>query len=264
MEGLGKPVNNYAQQFRLDSKVAIVTGASKGIGASIAKGLAEFGASVVVSSRNQEAIDEVAKELNQEGYSCIAKACNVGSNDQVQALCEATVQAFGGVDIIVNNAATNPVYGPIEDIDDRAFNKIFDVNVKGPFLLSKLALPSMKSRGSGSIINIASVEGLKPSKGIGMYGVSKAALISLSQVQAKEWGKYNIRVNVICPGLVKTKFSQALWTNEKIMDQVTTHLPIGRMAEADEMSGLAIYLASDASSYVTGGVFVADGGHMIA
>ena len=258
------PALRIAKQFRMDGKVAIVTGGSKGIGASIARGLAEFGAQVVVSSRNQEAVDAIASELVNDGFDAIGVACKVGDLEDMTRLYEATMAKYGGVDIIVNNAATNPVYGPVENVSDDVFDKIINVNTKGPWQLAKLALDSMKSRGGGSIINIASVEGLRPSQGIGLYGVSKAALISISQVLAKEWGKYGIRVNAICPGLIKTKFSQALWSNEKILNQVEKHLPSGRMAEPDEMAGLAVYLASPAASYVTGSVFVADGGHMIA
>ena len=264
MNEMINPSTRIAKQFRLDGKVAIVTGASKGIGESIARGLAEFGAQVVVSSRRQESVDAVAAAMVADGLDAIGVACKVGVIDDMKALYQATVDKYGGVDIIINNAATNPVYAPVEDVSDEAFDKIMNVNTKGPWQLAKYCLESMKSRGGGSIINIASVEGLKPSQGIGLYGVSKAAVISLSQVLAKEWGQYGIRVNAICPGLIKTKFAQALWSNEKLLKQVERHLPTGRIAEPDEMAGLAVYLASPAASYVTGSVFVADGGHMIA
>tara|TARA_R110000823_G_scaffold84061_3_gene189295 strand:+ start:65 stop:853 length:789 start_codon:yes stop_codon:yes gene_type:complete len=252
------------QKFNLKNKVAIVTGASKGIGESIARGLAEYGAKVVISSRNQETVDQVANNLKKEGYDALGIACHVGDEDQLKKLVEETMNAYGGVDILVNNAATNPFYGPLDTMENALFDKIMDINAKAPFHLANLCYPIMKKSGGGSIINIASVEGMKPSVGLGLYSVSKAALIMLTKSQAVEWGKFGIRSNAICPGLIKTKFSSALWQNEKILDQVTRHLPAGRMAVPDEMAGLACFLASDASSYCTGSVFTADGGHMIA
>lgn len=252
------------QKFDLKNKVAIITGASKGIGESIARGLAEYGAKVVISSRSQEAVDQVANNLKEEGYDALGIACHVGDEAQIKKLVDETVNAYGGVDILVNNAATNPFYGPLDTMENALFDKIMDINTKAPFLLANLCYPIMKKMGGGSIINIASVEGMKPSVGLGLYSVSKAALIMLTKSQAVEWGKFGIRSNAICPGLIKTKFSSALWQNEKILDQVTRHLPAGRMAAPDEMAGLACFLASNASSYCTGSVFTADGGHMIA
>ena len=252
------------QKFDLKNKVAIVTGASKGIGESIARGLAEYGAKVVISSRNQEAVDQVANNLKKEGYHALGIACHVGDEAQLKKLVEETMNTYGGVDILVNNAATNPFYGPLDTMENALFDKIMDINAKAPFHLANLCYPIMKKSGGGSIINIASVEGMKPSVGLGLYSVSKAALIMLTKSQAVEWGKFRIRSNAICPGLIKTKFSSALWQNEKILDQVTRHLPAGRMAVPDEMAGLACFLASNASSYCTGSVFTADGGHMIA
>ena len=251
-------------QFDLENKVAIVTGASKGIGEAIARGLAEFGAKVVVSSRKQEAVDAVAQSIKEEGGQAIGIACHVGDPEQCEKLIQQTKEAYGGVDILINNAATNPVYGPLADLDSQLFDKIMNINVKSCFLLANLCYPIMKSRGGGSVINIASVEGMKPSFGLGLYSVSKAALIMLTQNQAKEWGRDNIRSNAICPGLIQTKFSAALWKNEDLLKTMEKHLPSGRMAQPIEMAGLALFLASDASSYCTGSIFTADGGHMIA
>ena len=250
--------------FDLTGKVAIVTGASKGIGESIARGLAEYGAHVIVSSRKQPDIDAVVESYRADGLKATAIAANMDKIEAIKNLYEQTVATCGGVDIIVNNAATNPTYGPIQTIEAWAYDKIMNVNVRGPLELCRLSYDSMKSRGGGSIINISSIAGLKPDGNLGMYSVSKAALISLTQVMAKEWGKDGIRANVICPGLVKTKFSAALWMNERIMKFVERNLPVGRIGQPDEMAGLALYLASDASGFCTGSVFTADGGNMIA
>jgi dehydrogenase/reductase SDR family member 4 len=251
------------EKFRLDGKIVVITGASKGIGEAMAFALGQAGAKVVVSSRKQDAVNEVAQKLNSEGIEAIGVAANAGEKADLENLLKATEKAFGGVDIVINNAATNPVFGPVVQTDEAAFDKIMQVNVKGPFMLSKLAFPIMKQRGGGSIINISSIEGLRPEPFMGMYAVSKAALISLTKVFAKEWGSAGIRANVICPGLIQTKFSQGLWANEAIFNKVVKELPIARIGQTDEMAGLALYLASEASSYTTGGVFVADGGYTI-
>jgi len=257
-------MNRVKNQFNLEGKVAIVTGASKGIGESIARGLAEFGAKVVISSRKQDAVDAVAESFKKDGLEATGIACHVGYDDQLQQLIQSTVNQYGGVDILVNNAAINPVFGPLSEATGELFDKIMNVNVKACMLLANLCYPIMKERGGGSIINIASVEGEKPSFGLGVYGISKASVIMLTKNQAKEWGNDGIRSNVICPGLIQTKFSAALWKNEALLKQVEQHLPAGRMAQPDEMAGLALFLASDAASYCTGGVYNADGGHLIA
>ena len=252
------------KQLNLEGKVAIVTGSSKGIGKSIALGLAQKGAQVVISSRKQEACDEVVKEFSEEGLKAIGIACHVGEEDQRKNLVDETVNLFGRIDILVNNAAINPVFGPIENVDPVIFDKIMDVNVKAPWALSNLVLPVMQQINSGSIINIASVEALTPGLGLGLYSTSKAAILMLTKNQAKEWGPYGIRVNAICPGLIQTKFSAALWTNEKLLNKVEKTIPSRRMGQPEEMMGMACLLASDAGSYMTGGVYTADGGYMIA
>jgi len=256
-------MSRIKNKFDLTGKVAIITGASRGIGESIARGFAEFGAKVVVSSRNQEAVDAVAEGYRNDGLEAIGIACHVGKQDDLENLVKKTVEKYGGVDILVNNAATNPVFGKVKDVDGELFDKLMDINVKACMLLANLCYPIMKERGGGSIINIASVEGLKPSFGLGVYSISKAAVAMLTQVQAKEWSRANVRSNAICPGLIKTKFSSALWKNEDLLKQFLTLLPMGRMAQPDEMSGLAVFLASDAASYCTGGIYTSDGGHMI-
>ncbi len=250
--------------FRLDGKVAIITGSSKGIGAAIAEGLAAFGAKVVISSRKQEACDEVAARLQKQGFEAIGIACHVGEEEQCENLIKKTTDHYGRIDILINNAAINPVYGGLSKMNGEVFDKIMQVNVRAPFLLSNLVYPIMKGQNSGSIINISSVEGVKPGVGMGLYSTTKAAVLMLTKSQAKEWGSVGIRVNTILPGLIKTKFSAALWQNEKLMAQLENILPARRMAEPVEMVGLAVFLASDASSYCTGSSFVADGGYLIA
>lgn len=252
------------KHFDLTGKVAIVTGASKGIGAAMAHGLAQMGAKVIVSSRSQEAVDEVVEEIKKNGGLAKGVACHVGESSDLENLVQATLQTYQQIDILVNNAATNPVYGPLENSTEVIFDKIMNINVKACFSLANLCLPHLKENGGGSIINISSVEGMKPSDGLGLYSISKAALSMLTKTQAKEWGKYGVRSNAICPGLIKTKFSQALWSNEKMLAQVNRMLPSGRIAQPEEMVGLACFLASEAASYCTGSIFTADGGYMIA
>lgn len=247
----------------LENKVAIVTGASRGIGEKIAKGLAEHGAKVIVSSRNQDTVEKIASDIVTNGGTAKGIACHVGKKEQLENLVKATIDLYGGVDILINNAATNPVYGKLVDSQEEVFDKIMNVNVKACMTLSNLCYPSMIERGGGSIINIASVEGLKPSFGLGLYSISKAALIMLTKSQAKEWGRKNIRSNAICPGLIKTKFSEALWSDEKTLKTFTEHIPLARIAQPEEMVGLALYLSSSQSSYTTGGVYNSDGGYMI-
>ena len=255
---------NTDQQFNLEGKVAIITGSSKGIGKAIAKGLAEKGAQVVISSRSQDACDEVVKEFTEQGLKAIGIACHIGKEDQRRVLVDQTINELGHIDILVNNAAINPVFGPIEDVDPAIFDKIMDVNVKAPWALSNLVLPHMQEHKNGSIINIASVEALTPGLGLGLYSTSKAAILMLTKNQAKEWGQYGIRANAICPGLIQTKFSAALWTNEKLLNKVQKTIPSGRMGQPEEMIGIAALLASNAGAYMTGGVYTADGGYMIA
>jgi NAD(P)-dependent dehydrogenase (short-subunit alcohol dehydrogenase family) len=253
----------YRAQFDLTGKVAVITGASKGIGSAIAHGLAEFGATVVVSSRKLEAVELVAVAIRAQGGKADALAAHLGDLDAVRRLAAQTVERHGGIDIVVNNAATNPVFGPILDTDDAVFDKIMKVNVQGPLVLAQAAYSSMKARGGGSIINISSVGGLRPEPGLGVYSISKSALISLTKVLAQEWSKDGIRANVICPGLVQTKFSAALWQTEEHLQRFLRAVPLGRIAQPDEMVGLAVFLASAASAYCTGAVFTVDGGLLL-
>lgn len=248
--------------FDLSGKVAIVTGSTSGIGRAIALGLGKFGAKVVVSSRKQENVDQTLEEFKEEGVYASGIAANVGNAEDVEKLIQETTSKHKAIDIIVNNAATNPEFGPLMNASSEAFDKIMQVNVKAPFEIIKRAYPYLKHGGS-SIINIASVGGITPEPQLGAYSVSKAALISLTKVMAKELGRDGIRANVICPGLIKTKFSEALWKNKAIASMFLQKVAISKFGEPDEIAGLAIFLASDASSYCTGGVYTADGGFTI-
>ncbi|GAB3574423.1 SDR family oxidoreductase [Spirosoma luteolum] len=256
-------VSPEKQLFDLTGKVAVITGASKGIGEDIARLFARFGARVVVSSRKQEALDELAADIRAQGGEATGIAAHVGDMEQLNTLVDKTLATYGGIDILVNNAASNPVFGPSLDCDGAAFDKIMQANVKAPFELSKLCYPSMKARGGGSIIMMSSIAGHTPDPGLGMYSVSKASLNMLTKVLAKEWGPDGIRVNAICPGLIKTKFSQALWQDDKVLKHFVGRLPIARMGTTDEISPLALFLASSASTYSTGSLFYADGGTVI-
>jgi dehydrogenase/reductase SDR family protein 4 len=246
--------------FSLERKTALITGASKGIGEAIARLYAACGATVVINSRKQEELDKVAESIQEEGGTCTGIAGNAGDIEACKVLVEKVINIYGRIDILVNNAASNPVFGPVVECEEWAFDKIMNVNVKAPFELSKLVYPIMKKLGGGSVINISSIAAITPDPGLGMYSVSKAALNMLTKVTAKEWGADNIRVNAICPGLIKTKFSEALWQNEKWLNHFVKQTPIARMGTVDEIAGLALFLASDASGYCTGTIFTADGG----
>jgi dehydrogenase/reductase SDR family protein 4 len=190
-------------------------------------------------------------------------ACHVGKPEQLKALVDKTLEVYGRIDILVNNAATNPVFGQLMDVDEAAFNKIMEVNLRAPMQLAQLCHPHMAKGAKGSVINISSIGGVTPEPGLGVYSVSKAALISMTKVMAREWGADGIRANVICPGLIKTKFSQAIWQSEELTAFSVGTQPLPRVAEPDELAGTALFLASDASSYCTGAVYMVDGGHCL-
>jgi NAD(P)-dependent dehydrogenase (short-subunit alcohol dehydrogenase family) len=251
-------------EFSLAGKVAIITGASRGIGRAIALRLAGAGARVVVSSRKLENVRVVADEIAAGGGETLAVQAHVGQSDDVTALVEQTVETYGRVDVAVNNAATNPHFGPLLTADEGQWDKILDTNAKGAFRVCKAVVPHMEAQGGGKIINLVSVAGLRPSPGMGVYSVSKAALIMLTQVLAVELGHANIQVNAIAPGVIKTRFSRLLWQTPQIAGPTLAHLPLGRFGEPEDVAGLALYLASSASDYVTGAIFVVDGGMNVA
>ncbi len=252
-----------AALFDLKGKVAIVTGASRGIGEAIAVTLAEAGASVVVSSRKQENVETVAARIREIGGAATALAAHTGDAAAVTTLVEATITTYGGVDILVNNAATNPHFGPVLTAEESHWDKTFDVNVKGYLRMIKACVPAMQARGGGKIINMASIAGKIPQPGMGVYCVTKAGVIMLTEVLAAELASLNIQVNAIAPGFVKTKFSAAIWSNQAMNAAVLAGIPQQRMAEPEEIAGIALYLASPASSFTTGATILVDGGQAI-
>ncbi len=243
----------------LEGKVALVTGGSRGIGRSSALGLAQAGADVVVASRKLPDLEKVAAEIRRLGKRSLAVAAHIARMEQIINLVSKVKDEFGKIDILVNNAATNPVMDPALDIEERAWDTIMDLNLKGLFFLSQAVAKMMKEQGGGKIINVTSVEGITPGI-LPVYSISKAGVIMATKVMAKEWSKYNIRVNAIAPGLTKTRFSEALWNNPEILQNTISETPMGRVAQPEEMVGAVIYLASDISSYVTGQVIAVDGG----
>ena len=246
--------------FDLSGKIALVTGASRGIGEEIAKLLAEQGAHVIVSSRKLDGCQAVADAIAAAGGSAEAHACHVGSMEDISAIFSHIRQVHGRLDILVNNAATNPYFGDILDTDLAAFQKTIDVNVRGYFFMSVEAGRLMREGGGGAIVNTASIAGLQPGPAQGIYSISKAAVINMTKAFAKEVAQHGIRVNALLPGLTKTKFAGALFTEKSIYDAAMALVPMHRHAEPEEMAGTVLYLVSDASSYTTGECVVVDGG----
>ena len=244
--------------FDLTGKVALVTGATRGIGKGIAQELARSGAKVAVCSRKAEACEAVRAEFEREGLEVLAQPCNVSRKEDLKAIVDATVKRWGRIDIAIANAASNPYYGPLADIPDEAFDKIFANNVKSVLWLAAMTLPDMKS--GGSFIVVGSIGGLLANTVIGAYGISKAADHHLVRNLAAEWGPKNIRVNAIAPGLVKTEFARALWEDEKRARERIENTPLRRLGEPRDIGGVAVFLASDAAAFITGQCIVADGG----
>ena len=252
--------------FDLTERVAIVTGSSRGIGRAIAEQLAEHGATVIISSRKAEACAETAAAINRACGREAAKPipANISSKDELRRLVDDTNNAFGRIDILVCNAASNPYYGAMAGIADEQFRKILENNVLSNHWLIQMAAQGMLERNDGSIVIISSIGGLKGSPVIGAYNISKAADLQLARNLAVEWGKHNVRVNCIAPGLIRTDFARALWENPQTLKAVTAKTPLGRIGETDEIAGAAVYLASRAGSFMTGQTIVIDGGATIA
>jgi NAD(P)-dependent dehydrogenase (short-subunit alcohol dehydrogenase family) len=247
--------------LELAGKVAVITGASRGIGEAIARSLAAHGCDVVLASRKQEGLDAVAGSINGEGAGrALPIACHTGNPDSIEALFEGIVSHFGRLDILVNNAGTNPFYGPAVEMPEGAFDKTCEVNIKGYFVMSQRAARLMLEQKSGSIINIASIAAMSPAPGQVVYAMTKAAVIAMTKGLAKELGPAGIRINAIAPGLVETRFAAALIEDPKIRKHIEDFTPLGRHGQPEEIVGAALYLASRISSFTTGSVIVCDGG----
>jgi len=249
-------------KFSLEGKVALVTGGSRGIGRAIALTFAEAGADVAITSRKLPALEEVAEEIKEKGRKSLAIASHVAKIEDSKTLVDRVKSEWGKIDILVNNAGTNPYYGPLLNAEEWAWDVTMNVNLKGPFLLGQLVAGLMREQGGGSIINIASIAGIIPSE-LNIYSVTKAGLIMLTKVMAKEWGQYKIRVNAIAPGVVKTRLSEALWQEPEKGEQAAKSKALGYIGLPEDIAGAALFLASDASSYLTGETILVDGGESI-
>jgi NAD(P)-dependent dehydrogenase (short-subunit alcohol dehydrogenase family) len=247
-------------RFDLDGRVALVTGGSRGIGSAIATALVEQGAHVVISSRKQADLDEEAERINaQYPEKATAIAAHAGRPEDLERLVGTVMERFSRIDILVNNAATNPSFGPTIEAELGAWDKTFEVNLRGVFILTKFVYKASMETHGGAVVNVASVGGLRPGFGLGVYNVTKAGLIMLTRQLALEIGG-KVRVNAVAPGLVKTRFAEALWGNEDILERVISSNPMGRIGLPDEIAGAVVFLASDAASYINGEVIVIDGG----
>jgi len=249
-----------ADSFDLSGKVAVVTGASRGIGKAIAAEFARAGAKVALASRKQDALDEAAEAICRHGGEAIGIAAHSGDKAALYALVDRTVSQYGRLDILVNNAATNPHFGTALEAADSYWQKTIEVNLMGNVWLSQAAVKVMRANGGGKIINVASIVGITPGRYQGIYSVTKAAIISFTKTLAAELGGDNIQVNAIAPGLVQTKFAQALWGDPDLLDHVLARTPAGRIGQPEDMTGIALFLASPASDFMTGAVIALDGG----
>lgn len=250
--------------FRLDGKVAIITGSSRGIGRSAALLMARLGAKVVVSSRKAEACEAVAKTIASDGGEAAVIPCNVAGKSEVEALVAGTLDRWGQIDILVCNAAANPAFGPLAELTDDAFDKIMATNVKSNLWLCNQVIPGMAERGGGAVVIVSSIAGLRAAPMIGAYGMSKAADFALARNLAVEWSGKNIRVNCVAPGLVRTDFARALWEDKERLDKRNATTPLRRIGEPDEIAPVVSFLASPAAGFITGQTVVADGGVTIA
>ncbi len=250
--------------FDLTGKTAVITGSSKGIGRAIAEQMALAGANVVVSSRKAPACEEVVAGIKAAGGKAVSIPAHIGDKAALQNLVDKTHQAFGRIDILVCNAAVNPYYGPLAEISDEAFDRVMASNIKSNLWLCSMVMPEMAKRKDGAMIIVSSIGGLRGSPMLGAYAISKAADMQLARNLAVEWGKHNIRVNAIAPGLVKTDFARALWENPDLLAQTLKQSPLGRIGDPIDIAGAALLLASDAGRFITGQTIVVDGGVTIA
>ena len=248
--------------FRLDNRVALVTGASRGIGRAVALGLAKAGAHVALAALRLPDLEDVAGEVTALGRRALPVSAHTGRREEIDRLFDTVGSELGRLDILVNNAATNPTFGPLVEMDETAWDKVMALNVKGYLLTAQRAARLMRAQGRGSIVNVSSTGGLRASPGIGAYSVSKAAVIMLTRVLARELASAGIRVNAVAPALVETRFSEALWKDPQILSRYLEATPMNRTAQPEEMAGAVVYLCSDAASYVTGQTLVLDGGHL--
>lgn len=253
-------MSGTSQDRKLEGKVAIVTASSDGIGLAIAERLGMDGAKVMVSSRKKEKVSAAVAELKSKGVICEGVPCHVGSSADRQALVGSTLETFGGIDILVSNAAANPHMGSVLECGEEAWDKIFDINVKSALMLTQLCVPHMIDRNGGSIVYVTSIAGYVPINLLGAYSVSKTALLGLTKVVAAAVSDDNIRVNGVAPGIIKTKFSSALWANETIAEQTLEQVPLRRFGESKDIAGVTAFLCSDDAAYVTGETIVAAGG----
>jgi len=248
--------------FSLKDKIAIVTGASRGIGEAISKAFAEYGAHVILASRKIEGLKRVEDDIISSGGRATSIVCHTGKMDHINNLYQEVKERFNRLDILVNNAATNPFFGSVLDAEESVWDKTVDVNLKGCFFMSQKASILMKDSGGGAIVNIASINAEKPGFFQGIYSITKSGVVGLTKAFAKEVAQYNIRVNAILPGMIDTKFSATLTKNPEILKSVLPQIPLARIAKPDEMAGLVVYLVSDAASYTTGSCIIADGGFL--
>ncbi|UWR13503.1 SDR family NAD(P)-dependent oxidoreductase [Sulfitobacter mediterraneus] len=247
--------------FDLTGKVALLTGASKGMGLAMATALADHGATVVISARKQDQLDEAAAGINARGKGkAIGLACNVGYKEQLQALVDQTHEKAGKIDVVIGNAGVNPYYGKTSQIPDDAYDKTMNANVKSNLWLAQMVAPDMIEKGAGSMAFTSSIGAFKPSTMLGTYGMSKLALIGLCRNLAAEFGPKGLRFNAICPGLVKTEFARELWDNPEVENRIKEEIPLRRLGEPEDFAGLAVFLASDASKYMTGQALTVCGG----
>lgn len=255
---------DVANLFDLSGKTAVVTGSTKGIGKAIAEAMGCHGANVVISSRKHDACDRVTQGIRENGGRAVAIPCNISKLDEIENLVTEARNAFGQIDCLVCNAAVNPFFGSTEEIPDSAFQKVMDVNIKSNHWLSQRVAPEMKERKDGSIIIVSSIGGLKGSAQLGAYAISKAADMQLARNLAVELGPFNVRVNSIAPGLVKTDFARALWENDAMRQAREAETPLRRLGTPEDLAGIAVYLASRAGAWTTGQNFVIDGGVTIS